>query len=201
MKEILLSLIVFSLTLFGLSCAPLTQKVVEDALLPPFETGTTVSLINYDSIYYSMAYYLSKHKWPTTKEELSDYAASKNHKINFDQYSYYSIEQSSTNRINIHFIIKKVEIHNSYINNVKGIVGIYIEDEKNTKIYSYEDKKIISSFTVAKYPYDTKNIEAVNGYSVHNYIEYVDSHIKASNGNNATMNNQPMFRMQELNIK
>lgn len=201
MKQILLSLTIFSLALVEISCASLTKDIVKEVLLPPLETGAIVSMINYDSIYYSMDYYLSKKTWPISKEELSDYAKSKNHTIDFEQYKYYSIEQCSPKRINIHFIIKKIEGRELSLNDVKGIVGIYIEDEKKVNIYNYEDEKIIISFTVGKYPYDTKNIEVNDGYSVHEYIEYSDARVKIVNGNNTNIMNQPMFKIQEMNIR
>lgn len=201
MKRILLSLTLFGLILVEISCSSFGNNIVQKVLLPPLETGAKVSLINYDSVYYLMNYYLSKGSWPATKEVLNDFAVSKNYKINFEQYKYYSIEQCSTNRINIHFVIKKVEIDNLYVKDVKGIVSIYIEDANKTEIYNHEDKKIISSFTVAKYPYDKTNIEVPDGYSVHQYIEYMDSYLKGSNERSTTIRNQPMFKIQELNFR
>ena len=196
MKKIHLTFTIFSIVLILISCTSLTKTIVKDVLVTPLEAGAIISMLNYDSIYYSMDYYLSKKTWPTSKEELIDYAESKNHTINFNQYKYFSIEQCSPKRINIHFIIKKIESNEVSANEIKGIVGIYIEDENKVNIYNYEDKKIVVSFTVGKYPYNTTNIEVRDGYSVHEYIEYSNS--KIGNDNNTKVIYQPMSKIQEM---
>ena len=198
MKKIHLAFTIVCLVLIDLSCASFTKGIVNKILVPPLEAGVTVSMINYDSIYYSMDHYLSKKTWPTSKEELNVYATNKNHTINFEQYKCFSIEQCSPKRINIHFIINKIEGNELLHNEIKGIVGIYIEDEKKVKIYNYEDKKIMISFTVGKYPYTTKSIDVIDGYSVHEYIEYTATNSKIGDENNTNIIYQPMFKIQEM---
>jgi len=191
MKKYFRLLTIPSLVIILNSCTSLTNNAINKILLPPLEIGKATSLINYDPVYYSMDYYISKHSWPTSKEELNKHVLNKKHKINFEQYKYFSIEQCSPTRINIHYIIKNIELKDQSIKDIKGIIGIYIENEKTVKTHLSENKNIICSITISKNPYSTtQNSITSDGYSVHNYVEY---DLNSNNGS-ISENNYPMIK-------
>jgi hypothetical protein len=199
MKKSIISLTLISLITIHASCASILKPLLQAMYLPVLDIEVATSEINYDSIYYSMDYYLTKHMWPITKDDLSNYAITKNHHIDFDKYKYFAIEQCSPKRINIHFVIKNVNSTARTFNDIKGIIGIFIEDESKVNIEKYEDKKIVLSFTVGKNPYNDQNSNVSDGYSVHNYIEF--SYPPFEKITTINVNKGPFINIQKIKNK
>jgi hypothetical protein len=175
MKKIfaLLLTVLILMTIF-ISCGSLSKPSTKKTYVNSLLMGIMISETQYDAIYYSMEHYLSKHKWPTSKEDLLNNTTAKTNKTVFEKYKYLSIEYCSEKRINIHFLINQINIDNQIIHNIKGIVGIYIEDDKQVNIFRHNDKKINFSFTIGKNPYDDQKTIVLDGYSVRIYIENID---------------------------
>ncbi len=191
MKKRIRLLTIISIVTIMNSCTSLTEHAVNKILLPPLEIGRATTLINHDPVYYSMDYYISKNSWPTSKEELNEHALNKKHKIDFEQYKYFYIEQCSPTRINIHYIIKNIELKDQPIKDIKGIIGIYIDNKETVRTFLGENKNIICSITISKNPYSTtQNSITSDGYSVHNYVEY---DLNSKNGS-LSENNYPMIK-------
>jgi len=163
--------IIFCLIIIQASCVSATTSIINKTHQINDEIANIASELFYDSIYYSIEYYLSCNKWPTLKEDLINYGIKNNFTINFDQFKYFAIEQCSDKRINIHFIINQLGSNNQFKHNIKGIIGIYIEDKNKINIKNNKDKQIICSFTIGQYPYTDHSKSITDGYNVHIYIE------------------------------
>ncbi len=167
---------------------PLEQKVRQVSEL----AGGAASEFLYDPVYFSIDYYLSKNSWPVSKDDLINHGKMQNYTLRFENFKYFSIEQCSDKRINIHFIIGKQQTDNSSKNEIKGIAGIYIEDKNRVNINSYIDKRIICSITYGNNPYSDQSKSRAEGYDVHIFFETKNGN-RADN-TNFIMTNYPMTR-------
>lgn len=174
MRVIVLQSMAFALIIMYSACTSLLNRHVHEQHGKMLRLGMAVAEKNYDAVYFSMDYYLALHRWPVSKKDLSDYAVKKNHQLDFDKYTFFSIEQCSAKRINIHFVIKEIKVDDCILNDVKGIAGIYIENADKVILNKYELKALHYSITVGKNPYTERNSPVIDGYSVHYFIEHHD---------------------------
>jgi len=197
MKKNVRSLTLFIFIIIQASCSSLPSSFFKEIHEIQTETGAVTSELFYDSVYYSMEYYLSKHTWPASKEDLITQGMISSYKINFDNFKYFAIEPCSEKRINIHYILNQIETSKRIYHNVRGIIGIYIEDFNKVNINS--GKRINCTFTIGKYPYTSQSTGVTDGYNVHIYIENSDP--DSTHKNNFTIVNYQMTKTKVLNSK
>lgn len=190
------SLTIVSLIILLTSCSSLTSSFIRETESSSHGIGKVASELFYDSVYYSIEYYLTNNIWPTSKEDLINQGKLKNITISLDQYKYFGIEQCSKNRINIHFVISQMKMNKQLHHDIKGIIGIYIEDKNKINLNTNVDNRILCSFTIGQYPYAEQNSVVTNGYNVHIYIE--NNNKNSINKGNFTIVDYPMKRVKKL---
>ncbi len=187
MKKIIPVIVISCLILLNSFCSSSITKSKGNMFPNPVEITASIGMLFHDPVYYSMEYYLTNKKWPDSKEDIINYAPKNNSKISLNQFRVFYIEQSSGNRINIHFVTNQTGSDYIPFQNSKGIIGIYIEDINKALAAVKKDKGVFTVFTMGSYPYSDKTSITIDGYNVHIFIE--NGNPGSSNDSNVIMKN------------